>query len=108
MSCFWRDRGRSHWPALRIFGNVGYKRDSTNETQITVTDAVGNLLGTANWSYTLSSIPVAIGAGHRLGGGAAVLVLSLAGEVQFVTVTSTMTADPRPLPFVFQKQYARV
>jgi hypothetical protein len=79
--------------ALRVFGAVGYMRGSTDNQQISISDAEGKLIANTDWRYYASSIPVAIGAGFRLAGNRVALVLSLAGEYHFVSVTTETEAS---------------
>ena len=80
-------------PALRVFGTVGFMRGSTNKQQISLSDANGMLIANTEWRYFVTSIPVAIGAGYRLAGDRVALVLSMAGEIHFVSVTSETEAS---------------
>jgi hypothetical protein len=79
--------------ALRIFGAVGFIRGSTNKQEISISDVNGMLIANTERRYYASSIPVAIGAGYRLAGDRVALVLSLAGELHFVSVTTETKAS---------------
>lgn len=80
-------------PAVRLFGTVGFMRGATDKREISVTDPTGRLIANTTWSYSASSIPIAIGGGYRIVGDAVSVMFALAGEVHFVSVKGKTDAS---------------
>ena len=73
---------------LRVYGGLGYMRGSTSDGTVTLTDVNGAVLGTADYRYRTSSVPITLGIAYKAVNGLAAFLIGVSGEVHFVNLTS--------------------
>lgn len=77
---------------FRLFVGSGYVYGSTNDQPIKVTDETGAPLANTTFNYATTLVPVAAGVTYLIGGPPLALTLSLAGEIQYISLTETIAA----------------